>query len=57
LPQKLKVKKSTGITGNTSTIGQKRAYASGNFASRIVMNTKKSSSKKNFFLTTIKLFE
>lgn len=31
---KAKAKNNTGITGKTSTIGSKGAYASGNFASR-----------------------
>ena len=37
---KARSKKSTGIIGNTSTIGSKGAYASGNFASKKAINNK-----------------
>ena len=37
---KARSKKSTGIIGNTSTIGSKGAYASGNFASKKAINYK-----------------
>jgi hypothetical protein len=37
---KARSKKSTGMIGNTSTIGSKGAYASGNFASKKAINYK-----------------
>lgn len=37
---KARSKKRTGIIGNTSTIGSKGAYASGNFANKKAINYK-----------------